>query len=1401
MRTRRAVWFIGFFMLGAVLLSNPGSYGQAAPTRQTSPSSAGHKVVAPPGLLRAGDAGIELLQDYGTFSLYRIAPAALDALPDEVRDRLQPADEMDRILIDTQPFNTQTEALDLPQNLATGESSGTMLELVQFVGPIKAEWLESVRAAGGRPIHYVANNAYLVWVDANGRSRLDRLAGQGDFIQYRAPFQPYFKLGKSIQARVIELKDPDELVTVAVQMLRHAGQTASEAVIAGLSRSGAPSWTPVLDFQTTVILLRAADLLGVAALPDVNWVGERLPRQRFDEVQGQILAGSLDNARQGPSGTGYLAWLAGHGFSQDPSDYPILDITDDGVGDGTLDSGDPTLHLGGLESGPSRLAYLQNCTIAADGGGPDGHGHINASIAGGYDTRSGFPYQDAAGFNLGLGINPFGRLASTRIFTSIYDVSGCGGTDTGVIQASYRAGGRISSNSWGCGDCAPTYDDSSQAYDAGVRDADPAQPGNQPLTILFAAGNNGRFGDATIGTPGNAKNVITVGATESYRPTWTDGCSVGPTGADNAMEVSNFSSRGPAPGGRVKPDVVAPGTHIQGAASTHPAYNGSAICDAYQPGGQTLFAASSGTSHSTPAVAGMISLYTYWLEHQYGLASPSPAMLKAYLVAHTAYLGGAGTLPSNSQGYGLPDMEAAFAPIQRFLLDQTVVFEDSGEQWSFNGAVADPTQPVRIVLAYTDQAGLVGASPQVNDLTLQVSVGSVAYWGNQFLQAWSVPGGSPDTSNNVEAVFLPAGIEGALDIHVTAFNIAGDGLPGSGDTTDQDFALVCTNCIAVERQDVCAPQSAVFNLSIPPVPGVSGPVMLSARGLPDGATASFNPNPVTLPAATQLTITPAANSLPGSYSLEVYAMASGEVRVATLELNLFDGPPGAPSLIAPEFAAVDQAVTPEFAWSSTGPGSAYTIEISTGPEFTQLSLFDAGLDRAAYTPFSQLEHGHLYYWRVQAGNACGVGDFSAQSVLVTAPDVGDCPLGQAPLPLMVEDFEDYASGWTHGGSGDTWASTTTRRWGGLQAIWALDPATISDQWLISPPFALPVDKNPLTLHFWNYQELEHRTDTSCYDGALLEIQTAGSEDWTQVPGDALLSDPYDGPIRTSNNPLGGRQAWCGDPQDWVESIVALDAYVGQNLQMRFRLGSDNSKEREGWYIDDVAVQGCSSSGSLAVLGPESTIQALSGETTTHHFWLRNLGVEETYALSIAAGRWPAALGIPALQTLGPGEVLDIPVKVSVPVVTLADGEVLDTFLLTALPARLPQGVLTVQGNTVASVQSSARLSPDQFGFAPPGGQIIYVFSVSNTGNLEDTFSLAARGKWSATLAAPKSILLAPGESVAVSLIVQLPVSAVPGDRDTATLRVISSRNAKVYEAHATTIAGDYQLLFPFIGRR
>ena len=528
-------------------------------------------------------------------------------------------------------------------------------------------------------------------------------------------------------------------------------------------------------------------------------------------IRDRLLAGNLNGSQTMPAGPGYLNWLKERGFSNDPQKYPIIDITDDGIGNGNAAAaaGDRTFRKAGNPENNSRLAYLADCTVNSDPSGPDGHGHLNASIAGGFDTRSGDPYEDADGYQLGMGVNPFGRLAGTRVFDGpLFDVSKCDHSYHSIVKQSYRNGARISSNSWGCttADCTSQYTPDAQAYDEAVRDADASTAGNQEILILFSAGNRGETltpgvpAVATIGSPANGKNVIAVGATENVRPTWLNACGYGLSKSDNVQDIAAYSSRGPAPGGRAKPDLVAPGTNIAGTASTATDYNGSGVCRLYYPFGQQIFTVSTGTSHSTPAVAGFASLASFWLTKTYGIENPSPALLKAFLIVSSSYLtgeGAGGDLPGSSQGFGLPNMNLAFGSQSRIVVEQgqAPLFKESGQSWKLAVRPANSALPVRIVMAFTDYPGLLGADEvQVNDLNLEVQRQGERYLGNEVDGQWSKSGGVADRVNNVEAVFLPAGKTGAFEIIVKAANIAGDGVPENGDRTDQDFVLICDNC-------------------------------------------------------------------------------------------------------------------------------------------------------------------------------------------------------------------------------------------------------------------------------------------------------------------------------------------------------------------------------------------------------------------------------------------------------------------------------------------------------------------------------------------------------------------------------------------------------------------------------
>jgi hypothetical protein len=170
-------------------------------------------------------------------------------------------------------------------------------------------------------------------------------------------------------------------------------------------------------------------------------------------------------------------------------------------------------------------------------------------------------------------------------------------------------------------------------------------------------------------------------------------------------------------------------------------------------------------------------------------------MARALLVNGAVEIGGSPAVPNAGEGWGRINLENVIdSGASALYRDQLDVLGESGEVWSLTVRVADPDRPLKVTLAWSDAPGAVSANPAlVNNLDLVVENGGSQYRGNAFSNGESQAGGNADALNNLENVIIGQPAETAT-IRVEAASIAGDGVPFSGDGSDQDFALVCSNC-------------------------------------------------------------------------------------------------------------------------------------------------------------------------------------------------------------------------------------------------------------------------------------------------------------------------------------------------------------------------------------------------------------------------------------------------------------------------------------------------------------------------------------------------------------------------------------------------------------------------------
>lgn len=721
-------------------------------------------------------------------------------------------DNPNLILFSRGPVDTTvTPAVD-DSTLASGNAAsaqaatfGKQLRVIQFAGPTRRQWLHGLKATGVEIIGYVPNNAYIIRGGARELARVAKLVGKPHLdalrpVRWAGHLEPVQKLD-----RVFDdwLSREDATVDVEIQLIEGEETERAIELIKSVAVESDHAPARFLKFAVLAVTVPAAELMNIARLDEVLFIGPAFEPVLHDELSVQIVAGNLNAEGTEPTGPGYLAWLAERGLNFEP-DF-LIDITDTGIDKGSTSAS--SLHPGFLNGeGQSRVLYSFDYTGEAEPKDESSHGTFVASLVAGANRNQ---MKDGQGYLYGLGVDPTARIGASRIFTLSrtlpprLDLNG-------VVTAASAAGAAISNNSWGNG--SNRYDLTAQKYDALARDANPDLAGNQEMVFVFSAGNKGAGGH--VSSPGTAKNVISVAASESFRPDGIDSCdldgfgAIGPDGADSALDILRYSSGGPTAELRVKPDIAAPGSHIFGAFTTAPGAIGEGLCPGlpkFRPPNQRLYTWSSGTSLAAPHISGAAGLVRkYFTAHNLlgdGRA-PSLAMTKAYLMNSASYMTGenaGGDLPSERQGAGLVNLSRSFDDAKRALVDQTHLFTESGQVFELRGAIADRSRPLRITLAYTDAPGMVLSSPQVNNLDLEISINGVTiYRGNNFINQFSVEGGEADNINNVESIILPPeaipeGVAGNFTVRVIAANIAGDGVPGNENDLDQDFALVVYN--------------------------------------------------------------------------------------------------------------------------------------------------------------------------------------------------------------------------------------------------------------------------------------------------------------------------------------------------------------------------------------------------------------------------------------------------------------------------------------------------------------------------------------------------------------------------------------------------------------------------------
>lgn len=602
--------------------------------------------------------------------------------------------------------------------------------IVQFNDTVQETWKQEVCEAGGQLFDYVPYNAFIIRMNESTASIVSNL----DQVRWIGEYLPEYKIDPSLQTAMEENISAELMVSLFEYSDNNSVKEKLTEEIISLGGT-------ILDESNNDrmhINIESSKILALSSIKDVKWIEEYESFVVFNDISRGIINATYVNENYNLTGLGQIIAIADTGL-------------DTGVNDASMN---PDFY--------GRIISIQD---VLDDGAEDlqGHGTHVAGSALGNGSQSNGQYK---------GVAPESQLVFQAIAYADGSLEIPQNNVSSLFEPAYQLGARIHSNSWGgTGD---------GRYNVYSKDVDQFMWTHPDMLIVFAAGNsgvdnnhNGVIDLDSISYPGTAKNCLTVGASENNRGqifgytwgyVWGSDYPVAPIYndymANNPTGIAAFSSRGPTDDGRIKPDVVAPGTYVISANSS--------VSDGGEAWGfvDEHYVYMGGTSMATPIVAGSLALIRQNYVDDLNI-TPSAALLKATLINGATdlkpgqYGNDVTAQPDYSQGWGLVNLKESLHPSSGSIHFADNVELETGDAIEKNYYINTSSNPLKVTLVWTDYYGSeIAGGGLVNDLTLLV----VKPDGTEIVV--------DDTVNNVEQVIVEEPEVGCYTVKVIGESVS-----------------------------------------------------------------------------------------------------------------------------------------------------------------------------------------------------------------------------------------------------------------------------------------------------------------------------------------------------------------------------------------------------------------------------------------------------------------------------------------------------------------------------------------------------------------------------------------------------------------------------------------------------